>query len=140
MLVKKTFYLVHDTARRLAAQAVAEAPDGFCVQVSEPSRTLEQNAAQWPYLDAFSKQLKWPVNGEMVRLDPEEWKDVLTAAFQGETVRLAMGLNGGVVMLGLRTSRMTKARFSEWLQFLVFVAADRGVVVYEEDAPARATS
>ena len=102
--------------------------------VKPASRTLDQNAAQWPYLDAFSKQLKWPVNGALCSLTPEEFKDVLTAAFQGETVRLAMGLNGGVVMLGLRTSKMNKGRFSEWLEFLKATAALRGVTVYEDEA------
>ena len=102
------------------------------MKFSEATRTLDQNAAQWPYFDAFSKQLERPVNGAMVKMSNEEWKDVLTAAFQGETVRLAMGMNGGVVMLGLRTSKMGKRRFSEWLEFLKATAAMRGVVVYEE--------
>jgi hypothetical protein len=126
------FFLNHAQARARAAQAVAEAPDGYRVTVQPPTRTTDQNAAQWPYLDAFSKQLQWPVNGRMVTMEPEEWKDVLTAAFQNETARLAMGLDGGVVMLGLRTSKMGKKRFSEWLSFLQATAALRGVRVYEE--------
>lgn len=101
---------------------------------SDETRSLEQNAAQWPILEAFSEQLRWPVNGEMVKMTPEEFKDVLTAAFQGETVRLAMGLNGGVVMLGLRTSKMGKRRFSEWLDFLNATAALRGVELEREPA------
>ena len=95
------------------------------------TRTIDQNAAQWPYLDAFSKQLKWPVNGGMVDMTPEEWKDVLTAAFNRDTVRVAMGLDGGVVMLGMRTSEMTKPVFSEWLEFLKATAAIKGVKVYD---------
>lgn len=132
MSEKKVFKLVHAEARRRAGAAVASAPDGYVVAVGEPTRSLDQNAAQWPYLDAFSKQLTWPVNGAMVKMTPEEWKDVLTAAFQGETVRLAQGLNGGVVMLGLRTSEMGKRRFSEWLEFLIATAAMREVEVYPD--------
>ena len=124
---KRFFRLVHDQARKLAAKACQESPDGYVVTVAEPNRSLEQNAAQWPILAAFAEQLTWPVNGQMVKLTDEEFKDVLTAAFQGETVRLAMGLNGGVVMIGLRTREFTKAQFSEWLEFLHAVAADRGV-------------
>jgi hypothetical protein len=131
------FILAHKQARARAAQAVAEAPDGYRVTVQPPARSLEQNAAQWPYLEAFSRQLQWPVNGRMVTMEPEEWKDVLTAAFQNETARLAMGLDGGVVMLGLRTSGMSKKRFSEWLEFLKATAALRGVMVYaDEETPA----
>ena len=47
-------------------------------------------------------------------------------------MRLAAGLNGGVVMLGLRTSKMGKQTFSNWLEFLHATAALRGVEVYPE--------
>lgn len=128
------FQLAHDLARRRAVEAVSKAPAGFVVTVKEPSRSLDQNAAMWPLLEAFSRQLEWPVNGRMVKMEPDEWKDVLTAAFKGEQVRLAMGLNGGVVMLGLRTSKMGKRMFSDFLEFLHATAADRGVTVYQEPA------
>lgn len=134
-MAKAVFRLVHQEARRRAAQACQDAPEGFAVTIAEPGRTLEQNAAQWPYLDAFSKQLEWPVNGKLCKMEPDEWKDVLTAAFKGETVRLAMGLNGGVVMLGMRTSKMPKKQFSDWIEFLKATAADRNVTVYEEPKP-----
>lgn len=125
------FILAHETARRRAMAAVADAPAGFVVRVTEPTRNLAQNAAQWPILEAFSQQLTWPVNGQMVRMTPEEWKDVLTAAFKGEKARLAMGLDGGVVMLGMRTSEMSKQTFSEWLDFLNATAALRGIELTE---------
>lgn len=102
------------------------------VTVVDEGRSLEQNAAQWPILDAFSSQLQWPVNAELVYMSAEEWKDLLTAAFNRETVRIAKGLDGGVVMLGLRTSRFTKKRFSEWLDFLNATAALRGVRIETE--------
>lgn len=100
------------------------------------SRSQAQNRLMWPILTAFSEQLEWPINGHMVKMAPEDWKDVLTAAFKRETVRLAMGLDGGVVMLGQRTSKFTKAEFSEWTEFLYATAAARGVKLpameYEE--------
>ncbi len=133
---RRRFVLSHAEARRRAMACVADAPDGYVVTVQEPTRSTDQNSAQWPILEAFAEQLQWPVNGAMVNLSAEEWKDVLTAAFQGETVRLAMGLNGGVVMLGLRTSQMGKRRFSEWLEFLHATAAERGVIVYADEAAA----
>ena len=128
---KQTFVMAHDLARRRAVAAVVEAPAGHIITVAPPGRSLDQNAAQWPLLDAFSRQLLWPVNGAMVAMSPEEWKDVLTAAFRGESVRLAMGLNGGVVMLGMRTSKMSKKQFSDWLEFLRATAADRDVQLDE---------
>ena len=127
------FVLAHSLARQRAVSAVAGAPDGYVVTIKEPSRSLDQNAAMWPILEAFSSQLPWPVNGRMERLEPEEWKDVLSAAFRKERARLAMGLDGGVVMLGLRTSRMGKRAFSEFLEFLHATAVDRGVDVYADE-------
>lgn len=91
------------------------------------TRTQAQNRLMWPLLTAFSEQLEWPVNGRMTKLTPDEFKDVLSAGFHGDTVRLAMGLNGGVVMLGQRTSKFTKPKFAEWIEFLYATASDRGV-------------
>ncbi len=131
--MKHTYILVHAEARRRAQEALRTAPDGFVVTVGEPSRSLEANAAMWPILEAFSKQLEWPVNGRMVKMPADDWKNVLSAAFRKEQARLAMGLDGGVVMLGQRTSKFAKKEFSDWLEFLNSVAADRGVVVYADE-------
>jgi hypothetical protein len=130
----KILRLFNAAARQAACQAILAAPEGWIMKLSEPTRTLEQNAAQWPILDAFSKQLKWPVNGAMVWMEPEEWKDVLTAGFRKEQARLAMGLDGGVVMLGLKTREFGRREFSDWLEFLHATAAARDVKVYEEAA------
>lgn len=128
-MTKRVFRLADNFVRQRAIDAVKDAPADYVVEIKERTRSLDQNAAQWPILEAFSRQLLWPVNGQMVTMSPEEWKDVLTAAFKNETSRLAMGLNGGVVMLGMRTREMTKKQFSDWLEFLHHVAADREVDV-----------
>lgn len=138
--VKQTFTLVHATARARAVEAVRSAPEGMVVEVKEPTRSLDANAAMWPILHAFSEQLEWPVNGAMTKLDPEEWKSVLTAAFRNETARIAMGLNGGVVMLGARTSKFSKREFSEWLEWLHMVAAERGVDLSRSESNTRSAA
>ena len=99
----------------------------WVLTIKPETRTQAQNRLMWPLLTAFSKSLQWPVDGRMVTMDPDDWKDVLSAAFKGESVRLAMGLNGGVVLLGQRTSKFTKPQFAEWIEFLYATAADRGV-------------
>jgi NinB protein len=125
--MKQVFIMAHQEARRRALEAVAAAPDGYSVTIKEPTRNLDQNAVLWVLLERFSEQLKWPVNGVMTKLEPEEWKTLTTAAFQRETVRVAQGLDGGMVMLGMRTSKMSKRQFSEYLDFLHATAAQRGV-------------
>ena len=131
MTDKRIFNLVHSEARRRAVAAVAEAPEGWTVTVAPPRRNLDQNALLWVLLTAFSEQLKWPVNGAMVQLEPEEWKDVLTAAYRNESQRIAMGLNGGMVILGMRTSQLSKREFAEFIEFIHSVAVERGVVFDE---------
>ena len=126
---KRTFKLAHETARTLALECVRNAPDGYVVVVSEPTRSLNQNAAQWPILDSFSKQLDWPVNGESKKISAESWKDILTAAYRNEQQQIAAGLNGGMVLLGQRTSKFSKREFSDWIEFLYSVAVERGVIL-----------
>jgi NinB protein len=125
--MKQSFILAHPMARANAVQAVKVAPEGYKVTINEPTRSLDQNAAQWPILDAFSKQLQWPVNGVMTKIDAEDWKTILTAAYRQEASRMAQGLDGGFVFLGMRTSKMTKKEFSEYLEFLHATADLRGV-------------
>lgn len=124
------FILAHDQARHNAIEAVQDAPQGYKVKISEPSRNLDQNAAMWPILDSFSKQCDWPVNGVMQKISADEWKDVLTSAYRREVPRVAAAWDGaGMVMLGQRTSKFTKAEFSDWLEFLHACAALREVVL-----------
>jgi hypothetical protein len=136
MSEKRTVILVGELQRRTAHQYVDKAPAGYVVTFAPETRTPEQNAQQWPYLAGFAKQLQWPVNGHMVHMTADEWKDVLTAAFTRETVRLAQGLDGGLVMLGLRTSKFSKKRWPEWMAFLKATAAERGVEpIYAKEQP-----
>lgn len=111
------------------AKAMLAAGHRLVLTIAPETRTQAQNRLMWPLLTCFSKQIQWPVNGHMVHMSPDEWKDVLTAAFKSETVRLAMGLDGGVVMLGQRTSRFSKKQFAEWIEFLYSTAAARDVVL-----------
>lgn len=127
--MKQLYKLINTDVRRRCWEAIKAAPEGHVVTIAEPTRSLDQNAAQWPILQAFAEQIQWPVNGVMSRLSDEEWKDVLTAAFKQELVRVVPGLSGGMVLLGQRTSKFNKAEFSEWLEFLHSVAAERGVIV-----------
>lgn len=133
MTEKRIFKMTHATARRLAVEAVQNAPEGYCVTVSEPTRSLDQNAAQWPYLEGFAKQKQLCINGAMQNVSSDDWKDVLTGCWNGET-RMA-AFDGKVIMLPQRTSHMGKRVFSEWMEFLVAMAAQSGVEPVYKSAP-----
>ena len=125
---KKPFVLVsNDVRRRVANYALHQAPDGWAVVFQEKTRSLDQNSMLWPLLECFAEQLKWPVNCVMCKLTKEEWKTVLTAGVKKENMRMAAGIDGGVVMLGSSTSVMPKREFSELIEFIMFIAAQRGV-------------
>jgi NinB protein len=125
--MKQTFILQPGPhpSRTIAKQAIDAAPDGFVVQIGEKTRSLEQNSAQWPYLAGFAKTKKVCINGEMVWATDDDWKDILTGAWHGE-MRTAE-FDGKVIMLPQRTSKMWGSVFSDWMEFLIAMAAQCGV-------------
>jgi len=123
--IRRTFILAHDQARKLASQACQDEPNGVVVVFREPTRSLEQNAAQWPYLQGFAEQKQACINGVMQWVTRDDWKDILTGVYRGE-VRMAV-FDGKAIMLPLRTSKMGKRVFSDWMEFLVAMAAQCGI-------------
>lgn len=110
-----------------------EWPGAAEVTVKEPTRTSDQNARMWAALHDIARQVQWPVNGELAYLEPEDWKAILTAAVKQET-RMAAGINGGFVLLGSRTSQMSKRQLSELLEAIYAFGAERQVVWSERVA------
>lgn len=121
--------LTGEAARKAACRHVLAAPEGYVFRLGEPNRNLDQNAAQWPILEAFAQQIEWPINGKLQRITADDWKDVLTCAFRNEQPRVAQGIDGGMVLLGQRTSKFSKREFSDWLEFLNATAASRGIIL-----------
>lgn len=90
-------------------------------------RTLEQNAKLWAMLGDIARQVEWSVNGVRQLLDAEDWKNIMTATVRQE-VRMAEGINGGFVLLGQSTKRMTVGELGELIEFMYSFGAERGVV------------
>jgi hypothetical protein len=117
----QTYWLNHDLARKNATEAVKTAPVGYIVTVKQPTRTLEQNNRLWALLGDVSKQVDW--YGK--RLTPEEWKDVFTAALKKQDV--VPGINGGFVVLGTSTSKMSKSQMTELQELISAFGAEHDV-------------
>jgi len=111
-------------AEELISKAIA-AGDVLMV-LTRPKRTDDQNRKMWAMLRDVARQRPLVINGERVWGDPEDWKDVFTAALKRET-RMAQGLDGGVVMLGMRTSRMRKDQLSELIELIYAYGSEWGV-------------
>ena len=121
--MKRTFILAHAEARKRALEAVQNAPDGYAVTISEPTRTLEQNSRLWASLTDVSQQVEW--YGK--KLAPEDWKHVFTASLK--KLEVVPNLDGtGFVALGLSTSKMSKREISELLELIYAFGAERGVI------------
>jgi hypothetical protein len=82
------------------------------VEVRRATRTTAQNALMWSVLTDISRQVPWMVDGQTAKLDPDEWKEILSAGLK-KNQRMARGIEGGFVMLGLRTSRMTRKEMTD---------------------------
>ncbi|MCZ4331077.1 recombination protein NinB [Castellaniella denitrificans] len=123
---RQVIYLTNPTARRNVAHLAATAPDGYRVEIKAKTRTLAQNDILWSILTDISRQVDFVVNGALVKVSPEEVKDILTASLRRET-RMAMGIDGGMVLLGQRTSKMTVRQLSDLIELAHAFGADKGV-------------
>ena len=101
--------------------AMAEAGMVVEVRIGEEKRTPDQNRKLWPMLTDVSRQVDW--YGQKLR--PEDWKDVFTASLRQQ--RVVPGLDGGFVVLGLRTSKMRKREFSDLIELIYAFGAEREV-------------
>jgi hypothetical protein len=124
--MKRVFRLVTSQARASALHCIQQSPDGYCVTVSEPTRSLEQNALMWPLLENLAAHIVW----HGAKLSSEDWKDMLTASLRKQ--RAAPGIDGGFVVFGERTRVYSKAQFSELLELIYAFGAQHGVTFEKE--------
>ena len=96
------------------------------VAEAKPTRTTEQNSRLWALLTDVSRQVQWPVDGKLQTLSPEDWKDIFTAAHtKGQ--RVAQGIEGGFVMLGSHTSRMSIGEMIDLQTLIEAFGVEHGV-------------
>ena len=84
-------------------------------------RSLEQNRMMWANLEDIAQQVVW----YGVKLTKDEWKDVLTAALKKQKV--VPGIEGGFVVLGARTSKMTVPEMTELIELSTAFGTQQGV-------------
>ena len=84
-------------------------------------RSLEQNRLMWANLEDIAQQVIW----HGVKLDKQEWKDVLTAGLKKQ--KIVPGIEGGFVVIGARTSKMSMAEMTELIELSSMFGAQQGV-------------
>ena len=75
----------------------------------------------WANLEDIAQQVVW--YGQ--KLDKQEWKDVLTAGLKKQ--KIVPGIEGGFVVIGARTSKMTVAEMNEVIELSIMFGAQQGV-------------
>ena len=75
----------------------------------------------WANLEDIAQQVTW----YGVKLTKDEWKDVLTAALKKQKV--VPGIEGGFVVIGARTSKMTVAEMTELIELSTAFGTQQGV-------------
>lgn len=96
------------------------------VSVKPETRSTEQNSMWWSILTDISRQVEWPIDGRMAKLEPEEWKHILSAGLKRHQ-RIAAGIDGGFVVMGQSTGKLTKAEMSELFELAWAFGDERGV-------------
>jgi hypothetical protein len=91
------------------------------LEVKPSTRSYQQNARLWAMLTDISKQIDWYGR----KLSPDDWKHVFSAALKKQDA--VPGIDGGFVVLGLSTSKMTKAEMCDLQTLMEAFGAERGV-------------
>ena len=102
-------------------KALLMAGHRLVLEVKPETRSLSQNARLWAILTDVSEQVEWYGR----KLTPDDWKHVFTAALSKQDV--VPGIDGGFVVLGKATSKMTKGEMAELQTLIEAFGAQRGV-------------
>lgn len=128
----RRFILRTPAIRERAAEYVASLPVSedkpldVVIQEHEELHNSEQRARMWAMLGDLSAQVEWPVNGRMAKLSRDDWKDIMTAGLERDQ-RVTQGIEGGFVILGRRTSRMSKRKMWELTELIKHFGDSRQV-------------
>lgn len=96
------------------------------VVIGDEHRTAEQNDKLWPMLRDVASHVKWMVDGQLCHMSEKDWKSVFMASLKSE-VRVAAGIDGGMVFLNASSSRLLKKQFSMLIEIIYAFGSRNGV-------------
>ena len=120
-MTKKTFTIrrIQQDNRAWICQNIMEGQDGEIVRISDPNRTLAQNALIHAVLTEAGDLIGWKFSGQEIDLD--DLKSIFMAAYRkasGVDTRFVIGIDGQPVILNWRTRDMTKKEASEFCEMI----------------------
>jgi len=132
---KRIYFLVHETARKLAAAQVMLAPDGWVVRISEPVKKREQEEKYHAMIGDIAKKIehlgrKWDAD-DMKRLLVDDFAEEMRLA--GTPLhhdgRVTPSLDGRrIVQLGIQTRDFRVKEASQFIEYLFAQGAQYAVI------------
>jgi hypothetical protein len=132
---KRIYRLVHDEARRRAAEDCKTAPEGFMVTIQEPTKRRIQEEKYHAMLGDLSKQSQYAGR----QWDTEDTKRILIDEFAAEMRMAGSPLHNDsriipsqdglrIIQLNIRSSDFWVKEAAQFIEFLYAWGADREVV------------
>ena len=129
--MSRLIILAHPEARRRAHAAIDDAPDGYVVKISEPTRNLDQNAKFHAMCGDIAKSgLPWA--GKQRTL--AQWKVLLVsghAVATKEGAEMVPGLEGEYVNVRESTALMSKRRSASLIEYTLAFCATNEIELSE---------
>lgn len=91
------------------------------LSVTKETRSSAQNARMWAMLQDVADQVEW--HGR--RLSKEDWKHIFSASLKKQDA--VPGIDGGFVVLGQSTSKMTVAEMGDLMTLMEVFGAEHSV-------------
>jgi len=116
--------------RDLAHQGVRNAKSGWLLEIREPTRSTEQNAALWSLLTQVSRQR--PIHNG-VKMSAELWKAVFMDAWGAEVKFLPKLEGDGMFPAGHRSSHLTIGEMASLIEFILAWTAREALTIRHFD-------
>lgn len=91
------------------------------LSVKRETRSSAQNARMWAMLEDVAHQVEW--HGR--KLSKEDWKHIFSASLKKQDA--VPGIDGGFVVLGQSTSKMTVREMGDLMELMEAFGAEQGV-------------
>jgi hypothetical protein len=140
-MTRRTFFLVHQTARERAAAVVWDAPDGWMAVFSEPTKKRTQEERYHAMIGDIAKQVehigrKWHLD-DMKRILVDEFAEEMRLAgtplhHDGRVIPSFDGRR--IVQLGIQTRDFHVKEASQFIEYLFAFGAQHDVCWTEKVA------
>jgi hypothetical protein len=119
--------LTNRSTREQFCRWVMAAPERTIASLKGIKRTIPQNSRLWWLLTQVATQATW----QGKKRTTDDWKDLFTGALKAAAggLEAVQGLEGGLMILGLRTSQMSTTEMVELQDYIEAWCAKNGVVL-----------